>query len=893
MKLLNGPTRMLVLDSGKYDFAELDLTKPLHLVGPNNIGKTSLISMLQFLYIDNQKQMEFSSDLRTSRRYYFPKSSSYMLFEVQTPSGLMVVGVHGLGVVRQHDFERFCYRGTLNAADYLSEDMRILDADTIRASLAGKEYKKLDPRQLQDVLKGSGSIGIDLGLLPVRHRKQYEQFRTLFKKLLNLAHLKQDELKDAFLHVYGSNLQQRTIDLSGNYGEPYKQFIRKKQEVDALKQSQAFIEQALEHVEEREKARSKASALWKIVQEQYNRSKEEQDHKCSQLKVQEVVHKTKHTDLVTERGDLNAQKEKLGESLARWGFKLEELANLGEALSGFEPDMEKARLQNLKSRTEQVMSSLIGSKKNPEVLQQQQRKLQQDISSLSNLLEHAEDMVANILMEHMDAEDLESIFKVLNPELVRLKHGDAIEITDMEQVLNTLKTIRSNMEGPMFSARGASLDLSCLNGPELVKLNDPERLRQQLETTQQECNEITASLKAAKNRQELQETLDTLEKERDAIVIKQGKWKEFQESLKQKSKWEKEQNTCRRFLTQIRNQLHDLDESIKQENEELQLCSTKINELKRSLASLDQSVRNIKTPDNAWRTDPDIQGSSDFNLNITEYNNAFRHAMELHQQVCDQRKLIEQMTYDRFPSGDEAAWIKAMRDEIEGLNKKEEAVNNMWHGIIAGMRKDFKALNQDLEVMHSQVTSFNKAIAKLNVSNLKLLQIKINRRESLTAPIEKLINEEEIPLLAGKETVIDSLGDMLQKQPKISLEDLFDLSFIVEADGAQKKTYKHLDSIESHGTTITIKVLVHLILINGLMSQNVRLPFYLDEAASLDEKNLRGIVKQAIKLGFIPMLASPEGMDVAENLYFIQEQDGRIVLNNHARVTIAEYEPGL
>ncbi|MDQ6968064.1 MAG: hypothetical protein Q9M14_05205, partial [Mariprofundaceae bacterium] len=278
---------------------------------------------------------------------------------------------------------------------------------------------------------------------------------------------------------------------------------------------------------------------------------------------------------------------------------------------------------------------------------------------------------------------------------------------------------------------------------------------------------------------------------------------------------------------------------------------------------------------------------------IAEYNEAFLEAMNIHQQVCTDRKLIESMTYDRFSSGDETIWIKVMKDEIEGLNKKEEAVNHMWHGIIAGMRKDFKALNHDLEMMRTHVTSFNKAIAKSNVSNLTSLKIKINRRGSLTSPIEKLINEEETPLLVGKETVIDSLRELLQKQPKIELDDLFDLSFIVESDGAQEKTYKQLDSIESHGTTITIKVLIHLLLINGLMSKDVRLPFYLDEAASLDTKNLKGIIKQSMKLGFVPMLASPDGMDIAENLYFLQEEHGKIVLNDASRVTLTEYEPSI
>ena len=47
--ILCAPIRMVAIHSGVYEFAEVLLDAPLHLMGPNNIGKTSLIAMLQFL----------------------------------------------------------------------------------------------------------------------------------------------------------------------------------------------------------------------------------------------------------------------------------------------------------------------------------------------------------------------------------------------------------------------------------------------------------------------------------------------------------------------------------------------------------------------------------------------------------------------------------------------------------------------------------------------------------------------------------------------------------------------------------------------------------------------------------------------------------------------------
>src|SRR4029078_1668029 len=103
---LVGPKRLVLLNAGQYDFADVDLDEPLHLVGPNNVGKTSLIAALQFLYIDSQNQMHFARDMRETRKYYFPDSYSYILFECLTPGGFRVVGIHGGGPLQQYEFER-------------------------------------------------------------------------------------------------------------------------------------------------------------------------------------------------------------------------------------------------------------------------------------------------------------------------------------------------------------------------------------------------------------------------------------------------------------------------------------------------------------------------------------------------------------------------------------------------------------------------------------------------------------------------------------------------------------------------------------------------------------------------------------------------------------------
>jgi ABC-type polar amino acid transport system ATPase subunit len=80
--------RLVILNSDIYSKADIELADcdSLQVVGPNNIGKSTLIYALNFLYIIDGKQMTFSGNRtgdKTTFNHYFPSiSSSYIVFEI-------------------------------------------------------------------------------------------------------------------------------------------------------------------------------------------------------------------------------------------------------------------------------------------------------------------------------------------------------------------------------------------------------------------------------------------------------------------------------------------------------------------------------------------------------------------------------------------------------------------------------------------------------------------------------------------------------------------------------------------------------------------------------------------------------------------------------------------
>ena len=276
MSAFNGPTRMMLINCGKYSFADVDLTAPVHLVGPNNVGKTSLIALLQFLYLDDQRQMHFSRSLAETRQYYFPDPYSYVLFELMTPTGFQVLGVRGLGPLRQFEFERFSFRGRLERAHFIAENGQVNEVDEIRAKLNEQGWVRLDPKHLRAALTGVGDArGVELGLVPVRSQKDYESFRSLFCNILRLSHMKQDELKQQLLDLYKGDFKQRSINLSEKYADGLEKVRRDAHEVLELKQLESDIDNLLRHSEQRDSARRTLPALWDAIGSNYEQTKQD------------------------------------------------------------------------------------------------------------------------------------------------------------------------------------------------------------------------------------------------------------------------------------------------------------------------------------------------------------------------------------------------------------------------------------------------------------------------------------------------------------------------------------------------------------------------------------------------------------------------------------------
>ncbi|HWQ92604.1 MAG TPA: hypothetical protein VN673_13100, partial [Clostridia bacterium] len=263
-----------------------------------------------------------------------------------------------------------------------------------------------------------------------------------------------------------------------------------------------------------------------------------------------------------------------------------------------------------------------------------------------------------------------------------------------------------------------------------------------------------------------------------------------------------------------------------------------------------------------------------------------RLADETNQLLAD----VERWFGEEFRGIDEQETVRLLREELEALADKEEALARDWNAHIHGLKATFDRVLKELSEVHSARDDLNRQFAKVQVSNLKMLRMEVIEQSDLVSWIKRLASFEPGGLFdqdPERESALVNFRTKLQNNPIIRFADLFTLGVTVVGADDRKHTYHDFRQIESHGTTVAIKVLFNLLLLKSqLKRDDCQVPFFLDEIQILDPANRQAIIATARKLGFLAITAAPEAVSEVDALYFLQPRRGWIVLRHQHRISV-------
>ncbi len=883
------PVKLVMINSGKFDYGEIDLSLPVHLVGQNNVGKTTLISTLQFLYIDNQQQMHFSRPMDETRRYYFPGTESYILFECLTPAGYMVTGVRGLGPLKRHDFERFVYRGSYDRNDYIDPHTgEVLEFQSqIAPALSSRDYATLSPTELMEALTGVGRGKTPLlGLVPVKNRTDYGKFRKIFRNLLHLAHLSQEELKKFLIDVNSSELKITEVDLTRDFSEKHRLVRKSARTLTDLKGSAENALKILQLDDNRTDVQRELPCLFSTALEALKREREEarneiesHDRSLTELKQKEAA--------LREYLNRNAHRE--GELQKRTGSletKIKEFSELEKSTKGYMEELEASKMNSLEHRLTEVEVALRdASRANEGRTRERQRKAKERLEQLENRLEHIGSLAVSSL-KNASPETL-SALRLFNEKILELPEGiGGIETAGREELIKNLEHLGSciDEEKELFRNPFITIDLKRVPKTDLKRLTDQDALREEIAALKEQTQADSEVLRAIERKNSLENERKTLKEQIEEKRSRRDNWLRYRETEEKASLWQNELRVVEKELEETAaekektsRELEALEESGRQIQKTRDAAETTLNRLTKAMGEMPAS-------EPGWNEEPFISDGDDALTLVDIFAKKYEERGRLSQRIADSLAALERATYAEYRAADETAALVRLRQDMDAIGEKEDALRKLWSGLASDVSQSMKSLLASLDALRRKVSSLNNRLSKVSVSDLKQLKLVLNENSRITGLVRQGMEADEMPLFADRDQVersLESLGKLLETAGgRIELKDMFNLSFeILDSTGRTRK-FTRLENIESNGTTITIKVLVNLMLLRDLLPENrARIPFYLDEASSLDRDNLASVVDMAFEIGFPAILASPEPMDVASRVYFMKDTGGRVYLD--------------
>jgi hypothetical protein len=897
MSLSRGPLRIVLLRSGVYDYAELELHQPLHLVAANNVGKTSLISALQFLYIDDARQMHFSHDLAETRRHYFPESGSVVLFECMTPTGFQVYGLRGLGPVQGFEYERFAYNGAYRRDDYL--DGRQPRAwDEVVRRLIDRDLRQLEPKHLRASLTGTGDAkGLPLGLVPLKRSGSYDSFRFLFRNLLRLSKIEQDQLKRLFIDITRPNLRKTEVDLRKDYADLFNKVDRQAQEVAALRAVEPQISDLVRRYTERRVLRGRLAATWRAIENALEAERQRVEDVSRARDADRKALADEAERLREEQAAAVNEGNRFSEEAGLLTAARSELEALRNEAKGFIPEFQAAEREQLQQQYDgfasrlQATTEADGSKVERQ-LEDVRRRLRED----TRLVERFGDAVVTWLRSHSGLDDgaLADVFSLLDASLLGEVLGEGrVSVLEGDEAVALLRTLAQGFDADGFKGPGVRVRRPPGTQPSaLAGYANVEVVKARIAEAQADEARLLQALEDIRERARLQAQRDEAGARLRAAHDRLRAWEAWTGRASEFEDLNVKLDDIRRRTSENTQKVAEVGARLTENALANSERERRAREVREVLERQKSDVNGLNPAPVGWEpvTEPgDLEGVNLDGL-VRVYAAGWSEHTGLSKRVDGLLAEVKHKTAERVLGATDDETIDRLKDELAALDDRDRSVRDLWSSLVDDMRNAFKALIDGVEEIRKEVSRLTSALDRRQVSNLERIELELVRQRELIQRLHSVVQAEEMPLFVGPHGRSRAALDVqtwLEDRPRLDLAELFDLRFkVVDARG-QVKSFDSLSQIESQGTSTTIKVLVHLELLRTMLADDgVSVPFFLDEVATLDAPNLRALIKHATSMGFVPVVASPEARDCVETLYFMRPSKGRLVLDETSRVRL-------
>lgn len=874
-------TRLIVLNSKVYGKAEIRLNDcdSLQLVGPNNIGKSTLIYALNFLFIIDGQKMSFSGNRKGDKEtihHYFPNhNQSYIVFEVFKKSYYSIIVKRDA----ESNLEYYRFDSEYKEEYFVDKDKRLLKFDEVQTKIKSSELELIQFKDKREVFnfvyqrgkRNNAVVWLDDN---VKSEGLSNNFSRIYRYLINTKLINNKNLKEAL--IVADNRENEVLNFSQKNKKDISDLMKVNSEIRNIRSVKNDFDEFREAV-------SQYSAKGRIISQLYYGFKLNFDNTIPQLQTQLIERDKSIANLKTDiNEDLIPQKADLDRKIGGKEAEVQAKAHLLnereielKTISSFEPEnILKEQLANHDLKRKEMESRITML----EMQKLSSKQIEARLAGLQDQIARSESQIKNynnLLINKISAtvENRKLLNTILSEQVISLP-GD--------QVIKKIKKISESLN--IFDGE---IDIS--KNLTLKDFRSVEEIKNELEALKQERNSMENLLKVVSDFEKAKSDLLAVNELIEDIKIKLQKLKsrpvlqkgidklkaEINELNSQKDKFEHEQKIISKKIAQKSNELQEIVEDKKKREDRIR----QLQDFKRELDEFGIAQEEFETSE-----------SLDQLYNKIVINQRDRDVLKVNKD-----KLFDKLR-DKLQSvyADEQEFINYVEEEVALVEEKERSIVALLESISTQFANPaFTLLKRYEEFKEFVYNKFNQKLAQTRISDIESLTIELVDNKKLVEEVKKISQIQQVKgqLMFEFDTSenLKILNSYLDSGKKIEFDDLFDITLHLSKKGTSK-VVDLSDQIESDGTDKMIRLVIIMSIINRLAinDEENRIALFIDEVATIDKQNRPELVRFCREHHFIPIFAAPDAVPGFGKYYFIYPSDGKINVNEKLNAMYAE-----
>ncbi len=889
---MHGIRRVILINNGTIEYADVDLAHPTHLTGPNNKGKTTLIRAFQFLYLDSWSEMSFSKNAQTSKSFYFSENS-YILFEADTPTGIKLIGMRGLGPQRDYTHERFVVNGTYDRACFFDGD-RLRDWEDISQNHLLPKVPKgqtrliLEHKELRNALIGSGdSCGVRLELVP---SDNFHAFKAVFKRLIGLDEMVgHTAFAELFIDVLGPEIESKVLDLTRE-NEKLTEDIRKHEnELQVLEENRDGARKMETEFKQLHGLLEGLPREWVMLNEAMHQG---MSSLHQQQTSQEEIEERRQEQITLTKGNLATVNHEVAHMRGELGGVNHALASLDkerERFEGLPLEALRGKAADLEEALSQASTKLriLGRSEDRKAIEQNLARLEAQREHKQSLLDKPSASWSARILGDCLPEERDAILRLIHPDIVTMPEGPSgVIVKDEKALYDFISTVAGTVKGDTYEDRLVRINLKGVRPPK-IGIHDVAAIEKEIEAIVADTDAQKSMLESARNREKLQSEAARLAREAESARREVFAYEAWQERENERPSLEARAADLHRRIQSKTKEVEELT----QEVEDLKGLSY---EHGRWMARTNGQMKDLRETKQAlgtllgdWELPELAQGAElprieEIPARYVEYRDKVQKAESLEGRLTDNVANLRRNLGGLVSGLRTEDLVESIAQQMDSIPDRKSVLQREKRSLVVVSGRKFTDFYQGFKSVKALAARINKALADVQVSDLRSVEIGIEPTDDARL-IDEYTKLADLATLTPEEdsgnAVDQAIRRIAERKEPFRLVQLFDIRVKVIKQTGESSTYSGPD-VESKGTGLTVKLIILARMLREVAKSMgkapARLPVFIDEAQQFDDANRAAVIRAARDLGFGVISASPTPVSMEfGRIYFLDVSGGK------------------